>query len=140
MENGGLLPVQNEPLPARLAVMNFELVHDGENFALRAFDESLKEADEDRALECVPIDHPAHLALIGHRGDHAGGKASRRQPDHRRLSFGSITAPMPAVTAHARLPAASAATLRAAFGRLSRSARFIAPVDPGSSFPGLPSR
>jgi hypothetical protein len=51
-------------------VMDLEVIHDEQDPSSRAGDQPLQEPDEHLAGERIALDHPSHLSLIGHRGDH----------------------------------------------------------------------
>lgn len=98
-----LLLVFTEPFLDGPAVVDFEVVHDEQDLPSRILDQPRQEPAEPLAGQRIAVDHPAHLSLLGHRGDHIDGEASGREPDHRRLALGRVTTPVLAITAHPRL-------------------------------------
>ncbi len=59
-----------EPFPDGPAVMDLEVVHEEQDFASGILDQAIEEPDEYLAGQRISVDHPAHLSLIGRRGNH----------------------------------------------------------------------
>lgn len=100
MKQGDALLVRLHPLLDWGTVMNSQIVHNEKDLLLRVLDQALHKPDEDLARECFPVDHPAHLALVGDARNHVGGKSFGLLAQDRGLTLGGVSPPVLAVVSH----------------------------------------
>ena len=72
-------------------MMNTKVVEDEEYLLRRIARQALEKVNQDAGIECTRKDSPAHLPLVGHRGDHAQTGAIGFDPQHWCFSFRIIT-------------------------------------------------
>lgn len=61
--------MRRHPSFNRSAVVNPQVIHNENNLATCILGQPAEKIDENGRVETVAINHPAHFALIGHRGD-----------------------------------------------------------------------
>ena len=100
MKQGDTLLIGLHPFLDRGAVMDSQIVHNEKDLLLRVLDQALHKPDENLSRECFPVDHPAHLALVGDARNHVGGKSFGLLAQDRGLTLGGVSPPVLAVVSH----------------------------------------
>src|SRR5881409_1504770 len=86
-EHFNSIAMRIKPLAHVDRLMHAQIVKDQEHLALRVFDQSAHEHDEQPRQQRSLINHESHLALIGHRRYQRQTASTRRDSDNRRLTL-----------------------------------------------------
>ena len=86
-----LVLILRQPLLNDLGVMHTKVVENEEYPLRRMARQAFEKVNQDAGIECARKDSPAHLPLVGHRGDHAQTGAIGFNSQHWCFSFRSIT-------------------------------------------------